>query len=466
MAPHFADRLSALDASFLDIETTGSHMEIGAVATFELGPLRTEDGGVDFARIARFVESSLPRVPRYRQRILRAPIVDQPYWVDDHQFRLNYHLRHTALPRPGDERQLHRLAGRIFGHCLDPARPLWELWVVEGLRDDRFALIFKAHHALADGIAGAGILTEILTGTERDPEPWTPRPPPPPHELLQAEVTHRAAGVPRLVSALRDAAAHPLDQASTLRDAATGALETLRVGLSQARPSPLNPPHIGPHRRFDACRLDLEAMKAVKRSLGGTINDVVLTVATGAIARYLERLGEPLDDPRDFRALVPVNTRQDTGIAGNRVALMFVPLPLALRDPIARHTEICRRTAHAKHEGGHATASELFEDVANWTATTLVTALMKVATFRRAFNVVITNVPGPPFAMHLLGARLLAVHPRVPLYENQALGLALFSYDGGMYWGLNTDWSSGAHPHLLVQDIQTTFAELHTAATQ
>jgi len=460
MPPSFAERLSALDASFIEVETTGSHMEIGALAVFELGPLRTDGGGVDFERIARFVEAALPHVPHHRQRIHRPPVVHQPYWVDDDQFRLRYHVRHTALPRPGTDRQLKRLTGQIFSQRLDLARPLWELWVVEGLQDERFAVVFKAHHCLADGIAGAGILAELFGAREKEPEPWQPRPIPPPSELLRTEVEHRADGVPKLLAAIRHASSHPEEESAKLFEAATGAVETLRIGLSPARPSPFNPRRIGPHRRFDGCRLDLEEMKAVKRSLGGKLNDVVLAIASGALRRYLERQGEPLEDQRQFRALVPVNTRRDDGGAGNRVALMFVPLPLHIEEPRARYDKLLERTEHSKHEGGHAMASELFEDVANWTATSLVTVLMKLATFRHAFNVIITNVPGPPFPMDLLGAPLKSIYPRVPLYETQALGIALFSYDGGMFWGLNADWSSQAELHLLVEDIQTSFAEL------
>jgi WS/DGAT/MGAT family acyltransferase len=464
MTTPFAERLTALDASFLDIETRGSHMDIGALAILEKGELRTADGGIDFPRIERLVEVNLSKVPRHRQRLVRVPVLAQPYWVDDAQFRLSYHVRHTALPRPGSERQLKRLTGRIFSQRLDPDRPLWELWVVEGLEGERFAMVLKAHHCLADGIAGAGILLELFMAEEREPPSWTPRPAPSPRALIEMELRHRAGGWRKLTGGLRAAAADPRSSLRNAREVVHGAVDTLAAGVTQARSTSLNPRHVGPHRRFDTCRMDLEELKEVKRRLGGKLNDVVLAVATGALHAFLRRREGTHDRDVAFRALVPVSTRGKDGGLGNRVALMLVSLPIDAEEPLERYRLVREATDHAKLESGHASASELFEDVANWTATTLVADLLKLAMTRRSFNVVITNVPGPPFELSLLGAPLSAIYPRVPLYENQALGIALLSYHGGMYWGLNADWSRVDDLHVLASALDASFAELLGAA--
>ena len=411
----FAERLSALDASFLDLETYGSRMQIGALALFDAAPLTLEHGGIDFDRIARFVEGAIEAVPRYRQRILRAAGVTQPYWVDDDHFRLGYHVRHTALPAPGTMRQLKRLTGRVFSQKLEHDRPLWQLWVVEGVEDGRFAMIFTAHHCLADGIAGAGILQALFTSPEREPKPWTPRAIPSRTELLAAEVKHRTEGLAKVPELVRHGAEEPRAALDAARRVVEEGMSTLNMGVSAASASPLNPPHIGPHRRFDVCRFDLNEMKRVKNELGGKLNDVVLAVAAGGIGRYLRRRGEDPASLDDFRALIPVNTRGGaTQSTGNAVALMYARLPLAIEDPVERYRAVLAETRHAKSEAGHARASELFESLADRTATALVTGLMRLATARRSYNVVITNVPGPPLTLSLLGAPLRRIYPEVP----------------------------------------------------
>ncbi|MGF1469849.1 MAG: wax ester/triacylglycerol synthase family O-acyltransferase [Sandaracinaceae bacterium] len=456
-----AERLSALDVSFLDLETPGAHMQIGALATVEAEPLRRPDGGIDFDRISRFVAGLLPRVPRYRQRLARAPGLDHPYWVDDEHFRLAYHVRHTALPRPGSPRQLKRLAGRVFSQKLDPERPLWELWVVEGLEGDHFGLILKAHHSLADGVAGAGLLTTMFTSPEDPPDRWRPRPAPPRVRLLAEEIGHRLTGwrqVPRIVRRAVDGTR------GGLHAGAAAALRTTRVGLSSAAPTQLNPRHVSPHRRFDGLALPLAEVKEIKARLGGKLNDAVLTIAAGGIGRYLRRQGIDVARLGPFRALCPVNTRGDRGGLGNRVALMFATLPLGERDPVVRHAKVREETSYAKGDAGYARASELFEDVADATSRALVTELMRLAVNRRAFNVIITNIPGPPFDLHLLGCRLATIHPQVPLYESQALGIALLSYAGTLFWGFNADWSVVGDLHLLVADVRASFEEVRDAA--
>ncbi len=460
------ERLSALDASFLGIETAGSHLQIGALAVFGMGPLRHADGGVDFERLRDYVGASLDSVPRYRQRLMRAPIFGQPYWVDDASFFLDYHVRHTSLPRPGDERQLKRLAGRIFSQRLDPTRPLWELWVIEGLSDDRFALVLKAHHCLADGVAGAGILaTLLLGGGKGSAEEWTPRPTPTPRELLRAELRHRGTGWRKLGRDLGCVARAPRQHVDTARTLVKSAATTLRAGATPADDTPLNPDHVSPHRRFDGCRIDLGEMKKVKNALGGKINDVVLATTAGALRRAFERQGLESDGLHGVRALVPVNTRgkahgRADGAGGNSFAVLLATRPVDVADPRARYELVMEETRYAKTKAQLAEATAGFEDVADFASTGRAVELMKLATRQRSYNLVVTNVPGPPFALSLLGAPLEAIYPLVPLYENQALGIALLSYAGSMFWGFDADWTQLPGLHLLVEDVHASFAEL------
>ncbi|MEM1415732.1 MAG: wax ester/triacylglycerol synthase family O-acyltransferase [Myxococcota bacterium] len=461
------ERLSALDASFLGIETPGSHLQIGALAVFGMGPLREPHGGVDFARLKEYVGAALDRVPRYRQRLMHAPLFGQPYWIDDEAFHLDYHVRHTALPRPGDERQLKRLAGRIFSQRLDPTRPLWELWIVEGLSGDRFAMVLKAHHCLADGVAGASILATLLMGNSKaNDAPWTPRPAPTPRALLEAELRHRGRGWRRLGRDLATVARDPRPHLGAARKLMTGAVRTLSAGATPADRTPLNPDGVSPHRRFDGCRIELGAMKKVKNALGGTINDVVLATTAGALRRTFERQGVLADALHDVRALVPVNTRgkahgkKPGAGTGNSVALLLAKLPLDVADPRARYERVMAETRYAKTQSQNAEVTAVFEDVADFASTGLAVELMKLATRQRSYNLVVTNVPGPPFSLGLLGAPMEAIYPLVPLYENQALGIALLSYAGGMFWGFDADWTQLPELHLLVQDVRASFAEL------
>jgi WS/DGAT/MGAT family acyltransferase len=439
----FWDRLSALDASFLALETSESHMHVAATLLFEAGPLRTADGGLDVERIRAHVASRLHLIPRYRQRLAWTPWYRHPVWVDDPRFNLFYHVRHTSLPRPGDLRRLKRLCGRILSQKLDPTKPLWELWVVEGVEGDRFALIGKVHHCMVDGVAGVDLLTLILrpspdAGLEAT-VPWVPRRAPGPARLLAHEAAHRAALPLRLLGAAAAAARRPFDAAERALRQASATVGIFARGFAPTSATPLNV-RIGPHRRFDWVRMDLDAVKRVKARLGGTVNDVVLAVAVGALRRFLVRRGV---DPGgvDLRAMVPVSVRvaAERGALGNRVANFLADLPMREPDPAARLARITA-TTDALKQSGEAAAEEVFEQLGDWTTTAVVSELMRLATRLRAYNVVVSNVPGPPVPLWLLGAKLEAAYPMVPLFENQAIGFALFSYAGGLFWGLSADW--------------------------
>lgn len=455
---HF-ERLSALDNSFLGIEDGVSHMHIGSVATFEHGPFATAEGGVDVEKIRALMEAELHRVPRYRQRLRRTPIFDQPVWIDDPHFNLSYHIRHTHLPKPGDARQLKRLAARLMSQELDRGKPLWEMWVVEGLQDDRFAIVTKVHHCMIDGVGSVQLTGALLrptpdTPTAVDPPPrWIPRPAPSGFELVTAELTHRIVTPMKALASAAAATLAPTTAIGGARDIASALGASLGTGFHSASPTPLNVP-IGPHRRFDWAVADMEAMKAVRTQHGGTVNDVVLTVLAGAMRTFLRRRG--LDSKRlDFRVMCPVNVRdaRSRDDVGNRVAMIVVPLPLDVRDPVERLRRVVDATMQVKRSK-QASGTQLIESLSDATFPTLMVQFANLTAMARPFNVVTTNVPGPPIPVYIHGARMLECYPLVPLFANQALGIALFSYAGKLHWGFNADWDALPDLHELVEAVE------------
>jgi WS/DGAT/MGAT family acyltransferase len=461
------ERLTALDASFLQIEDENSPLHVGAVAVFGPGPLVDDHGGLDLERFRRFTESLLH--PRYRQRVERMPLSGAPIWVDDPSFNLHYHLRHVSLPRPGDERQLKRLAGHVMSLPLDHKRPLWELWLVEGLAEGGFAVVTKAHHCMIDGVGSADLLTASMrlapdaSGGEREPKRWLPRPSPSPFDLLRGELGRRAGEGAALLGAARDAIVHPRRSAAALSDALGGLGEAMGASLHRTSPTPLNV-EIGPHRRFDWLRQELAEVKAVKNALGGTVNDVVLANVAGGIRRFLFQRGEDLD-ALDFRVMVPVNIRGagESGRMGNRVVTTAVQLPLDESDPRRRLERVVERTRALKRSR-QAAGMEAIEEISDWGLSGLFLQMARLSTYTRPFNLVVTNIPGPQTKAFLLGSPLERVYPLVPLFRNQALGIALFSYDGGLFWGLNADWDALPDLHDLVDHLAADFEALCKAA--
>jgi WS/DGAT/MGAT family acyltransferase len=462
--------LSALDAAFLGIEDANAHMHVGAVALFGAERLRGSDGALRIDRIRRLVESSFRQFPRYRQRLAWIPVFHRPVWVDDRRFNLNYHVRHTALPKPGDERALKRLAARIVSQPLDRGKPLWEMWVAEGLDHDRVALITKVHHCMIDGVSGADLIASLLRMTDEEepaldePAPrWIPRPLPSGGDLFRDEVRRLGLEPLHAATAAVRSLSTPRKTAETLGAALSGIGQALGAGLKGGSETPLNC-SIGPHRRFDWTSTDLAAMKAVKNQLGGHLNDVVLTVAAGAFGRFLRARGLRVED-LDFRAMVPVNVRtgDQQGTLGNQVASVLARLPIAERDPLARFAKVTELMAKLK-ASPQATGVRVLEELADVTSNAMLSTLAKFSARNRAYNVVITNVPGPQLPLYMLGARMEAIYPLVPLFENQAVGIAVFSYDGGLYWGFNADHDEVPDLHDLVRTIEKEFAELEAAA--
>jgi diacylglycerol O-acyltransferase len=461
------DRLSALDAAFLGIEDGNAHMHIGAVAIFDAGPLAAPGGGIDFERIVAGVGAAIQQKDRFKQKLKTIPGANWPVWIDDARFNLRYHVRHTSLPAPGNERLLKRLAGRIMSEELDRAKPLWELWFVEGVEGGSFAVISKIHHAMADGVAGADLLS-VLMNADPDRAPkrsdgWEPRPAPTSQRLVIDELTRLARIPVSLLGVGWRALMRPREVISSVWDEAVSIGSTLEKALSPASETEFNQ-KIGPHRRFDWSRLDLAEISEVAKQLGGTLNDVVLTVISGVIRENFNARGLALRD-LDFRVMVPVSVRggDERGELGNRVSMLVVPLPLDEADPRRRHERVCAATREAKGSGQRAIGEALAE-IADVTGSNVLTTLLRIGLQSRVANLVVTNVPGPPFAVYLFGAKLREVYPVVPLGLNQALGVALFSYDGALYWGFNADWDQLPDLHELVDLVDREFAELRTIA--
>lgn len=470
MAYEHHDRLSAIDSVFLEIEDANIHMHVGAVALFEREPLETSEGRLDIERLRTFVERSMPQSPRFRQRILEVPLIGHPVWVDDPRFNLVYHFRHTALPPPGNMRQLKRLVGRIMSQKLDRGKPLWELWIVEGIEDGRFAMIVKAHHCMVDGIAGVDLLAALLrlSPDVEIPEPhtWIPRPEPGTARLLAGEIGRRAAFPFEMLRETQDRLTRPGELLQDVREVVGAVGETIAAGLEPTTPTPLNP-EIGPYRRFDWMQTDIAEVTEIRKHLTGTLNDVVLATVAGAVGRFLEQRGEVLDPDTVFRAMVPVSIRKQDqhGLPGNRVVNFLARLPVDERDPRKR-LERTIETMHALKHSRLVDGAEILEELSDRTFTSLIVEFVRLAANQRAYNIVITNVPGPPRPVYLLESRMTEIYPVVPLFSNQGLGIALFSYDGRLCWGFHSDWDALPDLHDFVLAVGEEFARLREAAEQ
>jgi WS/DGAT/MGAT family acyltransferase len=466
MSHYSYERLSALDNSFLVFEDANQNtpMHVASVAIFEREPLANAAGGIDIDRITAHIASRLHRIPRYRERLAYIPVEGHPVWVDDDCFNLHYHVRHTALPHPGGERQLKRLCARVMSQQLDRGKPLWEAWIVEGLQRDRVAMICKAHHCMIDGVSGVDLLSVLLddkaeTRPEESP-PWIPRPMPSRRVLLRDEAVERLRAPSALVSRFLRQPRRVLNEVGSGLNALA---ETARTSFHFASDTPLNQP-VGPHRRFDWTTTDMAAIQEVRRRCGGTLNDVVLAAVTGGVRDFLKRRRVPLRH-MDFRVFVPVSvrTKDERGRLGNRVAGWVVDLPVAERDPAKRFAALQQRTASLK-QSNQARGIEILTGVAEWTGTTLLTLATRLASQATPANMVVTNVPGPPTPLYLLGARMLEAYPMVPLAMNMGLGVALLSNAGKLFWGFNADWDVIPDLHDFVLAIKGSVAELHTTS--
>jgi WS/DGAT/MGAT family acyltransferase len=456
------DRMSPLDASFLHIEDHVSHMHIASVAIFEGPPPPIED-------VRAMVASKLPIVPRYRQKVKFVPLdLGRPVWVDDPHFNLEYHVRQTALASPGGDEQLRTLVGRVMSQQLDRTKPLWEMWVVEGLSDDHWALLSKTHHCMVDGVSGTDLLTVVL---DREPEPerrvlddWKPEPEPSTAQLVARALAERATS--------------PYEQLRSFRAAGRPANEIVKgmrnlAPLARMTPkTSINGP-IGPHRRWAWARSSLADVKTVRGGLGGTVNDVVLTAITRGFRDLLEGRGEDVSKAV-IRTLVPVSVRTKgpgpatgDGTYNNKVSAMFATLPVAIGDPEERLQSIRDQMAGLK-ESAQAVAGEALTAMSGFAPPMLLALGTRVATRipQRHVNTVTTNVPGPQFPLYACGRRMLEAFPYVPLAGQVRVGVAIFSYDGKINFGVTGDYDTAPDIQVLCGGIEAGMAELVKLAEQ
>jgi diacylglycerol O-acyltransferase / wax synthase len=451
------NRMSVQDASFLHIESDSSPMHVGGVSIFEGPPPPPPD-------VLSMIEAKLALVPRYRQVVRFVPFaLARPVWVDDPHFNLGYHVRRTALPSPGGDEELRALVGRVMSQNLDRAKPLWEMWVVEGLGTGRWALVSKVHHAMVDGVAGTDLMT-VLLDKERNPERpsasgWAPEPAPNSARLLADAILERAVnpliGAEQLVGALRA----PRQLTAVLGDTARGLVGFAGV-VRPSESSSLNGP-LGPHRRWGWARGRLSDVQLVRRAFGGTVNDVVLAAITHGFRELLESRGEPVD--RVLRTLVPVSVRRpgERGTYNNRVSAVFAELPVGIEDPLARLASIRIQMAGLK-ESKQAVAGETLTSLSGFAPPMLLALGARLASRlpQRALNTGTTNVPGPQFPLYLAGRRMLESFPYIPLFAQVRVAVAIFSYDGALSFGVSGDYDTTPDVDVLCEGIQRGLAQL------
>jgi diacylglycerol O-acyltransferase len=455
------DRISALDASFLALEKAGARLHVASVTIFD-GPAPTWD------ELREHVERRLHLVPRFRQRLAEVPRnLSDPVWVDDPHFNLRYHLRHAGLPAPGDEDQLKVLAGRLFAEPLDRTKPLWEMWLVDRFGSGGFALIAKSHHALVDGVSALDI-TGVLFDSQPAVAPapsngdrWVARPLPTPAQLLSEALIERATRPQDVAANARVMLTAPRRLAERARERlqASGALSF--AGLEPVPRTPLNV-RVGPHRRYTWVDAELSELRAIKDSLGGSVNDAVLAVVAGALGRYL---GHRRVDTRDLvlRALVPIAVEGDSA-GTTEIAPVPVALPIGIDDPVEQFHAI-RRATEQLDGTIHAVDARTLAELAGFAAPTIMSQAARLQQSQRGFDLVVTNLPGPQDPLYLLGRRLRAVYPVVPITGHQALGIAVMSYDGRLGFGLLADYEALPDLDVLASDLRTAIDALAAGAS-
>ena len=450
-------RMSPLDASFLHLEDDVTQLHIGSVTILEGPPPPFQD-------VLDMVAGKLPLVPRYRQVVRFVPFaMGRPVWVDDSHFNLRYHVRRTALPAPGGEEELRILVGRIMSQQLDRAKPLWEMWIAEGLGGERWALISKVHHCMVDGVSGTDLLTVVLD-TERNIAPargdgWNPEPAPSGRRLLADAMVQRTMSPYEAFRSVRAAMRAPRQFAHSVEDTTRG-LIGMRGLVRRTPPSSLNGP-IGPHRRWSWARSQLSDVKAVRAILGGTVNDVVLACITNGFRQLLLSRGESID--RVVRTMVPVSVRLpgERGTYNNRVSAMFAALPVGIEDPAERLNSI-RTQMEGLKESKQAVAGEVLTSLSGFAPPMLLALGERVATRvpQRNINTVTTNVPGPQYPLYAAGRRMLEAFPYVPLAGRVRVGVAIFSYDGALNYGVTGDYDTAADVNVLCEGIESGMSEL------
>ena len=455
------DRLSPQDSLFLHVEDGITHMHIASCAIFERPPPAYED-------VVSLIASKLPRLPRYRQKVRFAPAnLGQPVWVDDPHFNLAYHVRHSALPPPGGEQELNDLMGRLMAVELDRHRPLWEVWMIEGLTGGRWALISKVHHCMVDGVSGTDLMVQLLDAspdaTTPPTEAWTSAPEPSAARLAFEGMADALAIPARQLEAARVQAARPRESYSALRSIANGAVALTR-GLQPAPMLSIGGA-IGPHRRWATARADLDELKAIRRTFGGTVNDVVLAAIAGAFRDLLLARGEPVDGAT-VRTLVPVSVRAaGDHTANNQVSAIIARLEVGVADPVER-LDATRRQMEALKASHEADAGEFLSTLAGFTPPMIqALGLRSVAAWLRrvplnTVNTVTTNVPGPQYPLYALGREMVEYLPYVPLSQGVRLGVAILSYNGLVRFGITGDYDTMPEVDWFCRRIEAGIAEL------
>jgi diacylglycerol O-acyltransferase len=448
------ERLSGLDTSFLHLERSGAHMHVASVSIFE-GEAPTHQEFRDH------IGSRLHLVPRFRQKLRFVPLgQSRPVWVDDPHLNLDYHVRQTALPAPGSDEQLRNLAARIFSQQLDRSKPLWELWLVEGLTDERFAIVGKSHHALVDGVSGVDITT-VLFDLDAEPQgapdkapPWLAAPEPTDTQLLGEALKERMTSPREIYRGVRAAFRGPRQVLEGL-----GATSKM-VAAGVSAPSSVFNVEIGPHRRFQMVQADLGDLKRVKDAHGGTVNDVILSIVAGGIGKYMRARGHDTDG-LELRAMVPVSVRADEehGALGNRISAMFAPLPVWCEDPVERLHVVTREMGDLK-SSGQAVGAEILTKLTDFAPGTIATQAARLQPAQRFFNLVVTNVPGPQFPLYVLGRRMESFFPMVPLARRQALCVGIMSYNGQVNIGLVGDYDAMADLDSFALDLEAATQEV------
>jgi WS/DGAT/MGAT family acyltransferase len=445
-----------MDASFLHIEGSMNPMHIGGVSIFE-GP------APPFAGLEEMVGGKLGLVPRYRQKVRFIPLgLGRPVWIDDPHFNLSYHLRHSALPAPGSDEQLRRTAARIFAQHLDRSKPLWELWMLEGLSENRWALLSKVHHCMVDGVSATDMMSVMFEsgGAPGPAEDWDPAPEPSGAELVVRSLTHRTFHPREQLRSLRAAARTPLESLGQARDLLRGMAAAARVIRPAGGSSLVGP--VGPHRTWSWAHVRLGDVKTVRSGLGGTVNDVVLAIVSGGLRDLLEARGERVAD-RTIRALVPVSVRRpgERGVYNNRVSAMFADLPIGIADPAAR-LDAVRKQMDGLKQSKQAVAGDVLTSLSGYAPPMLLALGARLAARSPSLGVQtgVTNVPGPQQPLHTLGRRLLESYPFVPVIAHARISIAIFSYDGGLYFGVTGDYDSSSDIDILTAGVERSMTEL------
>jgi diacylglycerol O-acyltransferase len=450
--------LSPQDASFLHIEDAVTHMHIGSVGIFE-GPAPSHD------EVKAAIEAKLPLVPRYREKVRFVPFeLGRPVWVDDPHFVLDYHVRRTALPAPGSEEQVRLLFARVMSQPLDRARPLWELWIAEGLDEDRWVLINKIHHCMVDGVSGTDLMT-VLLDRDKDaaapvPVPWRPEREPNSVALLASSVSARLASPYEGYRSARAAVVRPGRAVGEVTRVARG-MQSFQRLMGTNTVSSLNGP-IGPHRRWAWARARLADIKTIRQVHGGTVNDVVLAVITRGFRDMLLDRGEQIDG-RVVRTMVPVSVRAESerGTYNNKVSAMFAELPVGIEDPLERLRSV-REQMEGLKESGQAVAGKQLVALSGFAPPMLLALGTRTATRAPQRNVqtLTTNVPGPQFPLYLRGRRMLEFLPFAPLGANMRTAVAIISYDGALNFGVTGEYEHAPDITVLTDGIQAGIREL------